>query len=801
MRIKFKLDMRFIATLFVTFIFTSALYGQKELILKFTPDDFPQDISWEIQTQDYKSVVASGNLAGCLPNEECVVFQDTLEDRCYTLLIKDSNRDGISAPGGYELFFGNELMVETEVFEERVYHNFNCGKGEVCEKAVDVELPMPKIYAPNLKEYWFSFTVPQDGHYRINTCKELGDNFFGLDTKLWYYSECNRRIQTQGAEGADGYSDNAPEPDCPPGAGFNFVPMVQGEVIYVRHKPLVPNVNMPKNDSILITIQKQPTRLGCADPEACNYDPFVQVDNGSCIYESSCLPDLSLDEEELRRSIEVDTVFNNDPCFVEEGCLRGPGSREVIRFSTKIDNIGETDYVVGRPESEPDLFSRDNCHGHAHHLGYAEYLLYSGQGQPEPVGFKSGFCVLDLDCSENARLKKYKCNYMGISAGCSDIYDSHIDCQWIDITDIPDGQYTIIIRVNHFRLPDARGLQEKSYENNNGQACVTIDRSSGELVVTVDDVCPEYEDCLGVPGGDAVVDCNGECGGQAHFGDLDATGELEQGDLDMYLDLLSNKGQLSGPCGDVNGDGKLSIYDAALVQECLQEKLDNAGNPFHTHCTFPAGNDLTDQVGMLRVTDLNTWEKYIDVEYWVNDKDVIAYQLSTSGIQISDVESYVSESPDAFTFNDESIYAMHAAEPIARNTGFQPFMRIFYESVNSDSLCITLDSEFINRDYNRISVAIENACGGISSTSDIIARDEISMIPNPAVSNVAIYANGKFVKSVEIFDVDGKSVSQKVIDSSEGFEMDIASLEEGLYVVQLNFSNGKIATKRLMKTE
>ena len=34
---------------------------------------------------------------------------------------------------------------------------------------------------------------------------------------------------------------------------------------------------------------------------------------------------------------------------------------------------------------------------------------------------------------------------MGISPGCSDQYASNYDCQWIDITDLPDGDYWLTV--------------------------------------------------------------------------------------------------------------------------------------------------------------------------------------------------------------------------------------------------------------------------------------------------------------------------------------------------------------------
>lgn len=783
---------------FLAFAFCSPVFSQVELVIKITPDGFGQDISWELQTQDHNSVVASGDLAGCLPNEECEVYREEVEDRCYTLLLKDSNGDGIAMPGGYEIFYNGALAVSGREFESRIYHNFNCTLGETCENPIVLSLPNNDIYAPDTKEFWFEFTPPEDGYYRVNSCLNFLTGTGYADTKLWMYDTCDRSVHQSGAEGALGYSEFSSE--CAPAAGFNFVPLEGDKTYYIRHKPMQDWININHGDSLELRFQKLPVRSGCIDVTACNYDPFAQVDNGTCEYNVTCLPDLSLDEQYLRESIEVDTVFNNDECFIDEGCLRGPGAREVIRFSTKIDNVGDADYVVGIPENDTILFDRNNCHGHYHHQGYAEYLIYRGDGQPEPVGFKSGFCVLDLDCSDApGTLPKYLCANMGITQGCSDIYEAYLDCQWIDITDLEDGQYSIVVRVNHFRLADARGFQEKTYDNNAGQACVTIDRSSGKLVVTLDTVCPEYEDCLGVAGGDAVLDCNSECGGTAHYGDLDDTGELEQGDLDLYMDMLLNKIELDGPCHDLNADGDLSIYDAVLTYDCILEKEENIDNPFHSHCNFPAGNDVASEYAMMRVSEFNITDNYLDLELWVGDRNISGYQINTEGIIVTEVERLYTTEPDAFMWNDEELFALHATQEFERNTAYEPFLRIHYSEMTADSICITTQSEFVNNSYDRITTLVDNACYYISSTEDVLVASDFTIHPNPAKHMLTVIANGEYVKSYQITDVDGKELGTRQVESATAFDVKISDLQEGLYILQLKMDQNKVLTKRFVK--
>jgi len=144
--------------LIICFLFIAQLgVSQKEVLIKFTPDEAPQDITWELQNQDYNGIVAEGSLEGCSAFEECTVYREDIEDGCYTLLIRDRVGDGLP-PDSYEVFFGGELLVTGGEFGDKIYHNFNCGPGETCEDAIELTLPDRDIYAPDTKEYWFKFT-------------------------------------------------------------------------------------------------------------------------------------------------------------------------------------------------------------------------------------------------------------------------------------------------------------------------------------------------------------------------------------------------------------------------------------------------------------------------------------------------------------------------------------------------------------------------------------------------------------------------------------------------------------------
>ena len=42
----------------------------------------------------------------------------------------------------------------------------------------------------------------------------------------------------------------------------------------------------------------------------------------------------------------------------------------------------------------------------------------------------------------------YHCGNQGISVGWADTYPSALDCQWVDVTDLPSGSYTLRLTVD-----------------------------------------------------------------------------------------------------------------------------------------------------------------------------------------------------------------------------------------------------------------------------------------------------------------------------------------------------------------
>lgn len=153
--------------------------------------------------------------------------------------------------------------------------------------------------------------------------------------------------------------------------------------------------------------------------------------------------------------------FDAGSCEVQEGLI-GAGTRRLIRYNTEVRNIGARDMVMPPPQDNP-FFEYHDCHGHWHFKAFASSRLLDLQGNELRVSNKVSFCLLDglrwrADAAVNAR---YDCENQGIQAGWADVYDSGLPGQWIEIGDLPPGQYQLELTVNPENI-----LTETNYDNN-----------------------------------------------------------------------------------------------------------------------------------------------------------------------------------------------------------------------------------------------------------------------------------------------------------------------------------------------
>lgn len=790
-------------------LFSIQLFGQcstSETQVDFTifTDNWGYETSWSITDDDgnvYASVPTNtyGNLmqfdtSVCVPN-----------DLCLTFTLGDQFGDGIVFPGfALASIAGDTLLFAQGDFDNFTNITFNCPPGSSCLTAEVID---EGVHTTAFDDFFYEFTPPENGIYNVTTC-DLNNT---CDTKIWVYGTCDDILVDESNIGTQAYNDNA---DCGVNAVLDIF-LEGGQPVYIR---IGDNMDMCGDGPINWELAYQGPITGCMSTAACNFHPLATVDDGSCLPQGdpNCPsgPDLLLDQGVFETSIYLDTYFsssnsNNDNCLIEEQCLQGYGTRDIIRFTTTIRNVGELDYYLGVPSFDNDLFTWDNCHNHWHYDGYAEYILFDEAGQKIPIGFKNGFCVIDLDCPTGIS-SQYSCNNMGITSGCADTYHALLECQWLDVTDIPDGTYTMVARANWRNAPDLNNRTETNITNNWAQVCIDLTRPNGEIQLTVDPSCDIFVDCAGEPYGDAQQDCTGICGGTVLRGDLDADGAQTMIDAQSYvIDILGNDITPTS-CNDLSGDGLITVYDPALLSSCniYGANHNHPTTGVHDHCVFPDGVVSIFDSTYLHIEEIDYENQYIDVHLTSSTTDIVAYQFTVSGVTLQSVENLADVNeypviPQANIADGMVIGISFQDSTITRDIASQPLVRLHYMAVDQDSLvCIDGVQDIINYNYEQ-TIPASGPCMEfnpplISSTNEL-TEIKVTVQPNPFSDNTTLrFQNDSNEQHrLELTDMSGKQV--RLIENIDGNEITINrnNLPQGIYMYRLT-GEEKIASGKLV---
>jgi len=342
------------------------------------------------------------------------------------------------------------------------------------------------------------------------------------------------------------------------------------------------------------------------------------------------LPDLIMWGPAAQPYIVVESFSTND-CAVVEGCVTG-GTRRLLRFASETRNIGAGNLVLGDPVGNP-LFHYQPCHGHYHFEQFAAYRLKDTNGVVVATGLKAGFCLLDYrrwSGSANAN-SIYDCSNQGIQAGWADVYSADLDCQWIDVTDLPDGTYDLELEVNPARL-----LTEADYSNNIAVVPVVI-AAAPVCTNVVPLVCGQVFN-----GSLSSLDCRSEGGGGNRYADRFAfAGEKGQRivvtmsavNIDSYLYLFGpNNAPLASD--DDSGDGRdarlpgSGYYtlpvDGTYSVEATSFSASDAGS-YTLQLTCPAIAPFVIQsVGLTNNQPIITWSSVPGESYQVEYNPVLS---------------------------------------------------------------------------------------------------------------------------------------------------------------------------------
>jgi len=238
--------------------------------------------------------------------------------------------------------------------------------------------------------------------------------------------------------------------------------------------------------SSLVAYSSTTFAIPCRDPRGC--------------------PDLIVNQHVLGSAHLTTETFSADDCVVKEGQVGGAGTRRLLIFPYQTPNLGPGSLVIGDPTdpANSDVFEFAQCHQHYHFKKYAAYRLWvpadyvrfqelraqhpdllsadiiASYGLNPVLGTKRGFCAVDSIPAPHFQGTRDKQTFIscgvgtirgnqGISVGWADEYIAKLDGQWVDVTNVADGDYILDVETNPDRL-----FQEARYDNNSASALVKV---------------------------------------------------------------------------------------------------------------------------------------------------------------------------------------------------------------------------------------------------------------------------------------------------------------------------------------
>jgi hypothetical protein len=169
--------------------------------------------------------------------------------------------------------------------------------------------------------------------------------------------------------------------------------------------------------------------------------------------------------------------FTANDGSVLDNCIT-PGSYKLLRFDIVTANVGNADFFVGAPSANDPRYSYSSGHQHYHLVDFNKYVITDMFGYERAPGYKQAFCLMDWEkWNPGAGSGQYTCQNQGVSPGWGDRYWGHtyqpgepgypgynaspLDCQFINITGLADGNYILMAETNY-----ARVAPEANFTNN-----------------------------------------------------------------------------------------------------------------------------------------------------------------------------------------------------------------------------------------------------------------------------------------------------------------------------------------------
>jgi len=191
------------------------------------------------------------------------------------------------------------------------------------------------------------------------------------------------------------------------------------------------------------------------NPKLPSLVPVLLLTFGPALALAQSLPDLVPEVSDIHFDYGTSVPVGD----VVEGCATSTEGLDLLRLALTTRNDGPGDLTIGNPRcpdcaanpgaicGDPAFFcSPAGGHNHPHYQNFLRYELIDARGDQVGLGGKRSFCLAESGCLGPA--SRHTCSNQGLAAGCWDTYPAYLGCQYIEITDVRTGHYTLRVTVD-----------------------------------------------------------------------------------------------------------------------------------------------------------------------------------------------------------------------------------------------------------------------------------------------------------------------------------------------------------------
>jgi hypothetical protein len=251
-------------------------------------------------------------------------------------------------------------------------------------------------------------------------------------------------------------------------------------------------------------------------------------------------------------------------------------------------------------------------------------------------------------------------------------------------------------------------------------------------------------------------------------------------------------------CSDLFSDGKIDVYDAALLQECDIHQNDANHWGVRFACQFPTGLQNDKEVVYLLPGTLDETAKTFDVQVVNPYSKLIGYEFSVSGLTI---DSVVSLSPnfDAiqyFTSTGKIAALSPTKTTIKKNILPAGLVRIYYSGTPAHDVCITSVEAIVNDKYQRdVGLVSDQNCvnsSTVGTQNQFASVNSLFIQPNPFQESTQIFFSNPDAEqlSITLSDMTGRVIRSFQQIREESITITRGNLAAGMYMVTVRGKEG-----------